>query len=171
MIGQPLVETLRTGKDAKQRKQPNSQQRYQLYQGFEGDGHHQTSVFFPWGDVSGAEENGEGSERYTETQGENMGRRFLGEHLQRLGNSPYLQCDIGQGADEHEQRHQHTGQLAAVAEGKQVGQGAELVFPRHPQDGPQQYRTEGKSQGNPQINGQKEIAAGIGEAHAAVVGP
>ena len=121
--------------------------------------------------MPGAEQDGKGSQGDAEAQGENVGRGFLGQFMQGLGDSANLQSDIGQGADEHEQGDQHPHDLAAVTEGEQIGEGTELVFAGEAQYRTQQYRTQGESQGHAQVNGKKQIAVGIGQTDAAIVGP
>jgi len=171
MLGEPGVQRPGSAEDAEQGEQPDAEQGDQLHQGFEGDGHHQSTVLLPRRDVACAEEDGEGSEGDAEAQRQYVGRRLLREHLQGLGDGADLQGDVGQGAHQHEQGDQYACQLAAIAEGEEVGQRAELVFAGEPQDGTQQDGAHGQCQGYTQVDGEEQVAAGAGKADTAVIGP
>ena len=122
MFVQPALQLTKTTKHTEHREQTDRQQGDEFDQGFEGDGDHQAFMFFPCGDVAGAEQDGEQGDGEAEAQGDRAGGGFLGEYLNGFGDRADLQGDVGQDPGEHEQGDQYPGQLALVAKGEQIGQ-------------------------------------------------
>ncbi|HEY5790137.1 MAG TPA: hypothetical protein VIX81_05890 [Gammaproteobacteria bacterium] len=169
--GEPAVEPAGSVEDAEQREGPDQQQREQLDQRLEGDRHHQAGVLLARRDVPRAEQDREHGQADAEAERQRGRRHLLGQHADRLGHRADLQRDVGQRAGEHEQRHQHPGQLAAVAEREQVGQRGELVTAGQAQDRQQQQRRQQEGQRHPEVDGEEVVALGAGETDAAVVAP
>jgi len=92
--------------------------------------------------MPGTEHDGEQDQHGAESQRQLLWGDLPGQYAERGGDGPDLQGDIGQRADQHEQGHQGTCQLAAVAEGEHVGKGGELVVPGQAQQRFQQQRGE-----------------------------
>ncbi|MCY1345726.1 hypothetical protein D9M69_317910 [compost metagenome] len=153
-----------------------------LDQGFEGDRQHHAAVVLGGVEVAGAEEDGE--------QGQHQGhdqRRVLGAGAGGVGagadqqvhpedDALELQGDVGQHADQADQRHHHRQGLGlAIARGDEVGDGGDVLLLadehhllHHPGCQQQQeYRAEVDGQEVPDLSG--GLADGAEEGPAGAV--
>ncbi|CRM89920.1 hypothetical protein [Pseudomonas sp. 22 E 5] len=117
------------------------------------------------------EENREQRDQRTEGQRYAMLHWLAGQDADGVGHGLNLQGQQRQHADQHENSGQRAGPGAAKAEGKQVGQGRQLVGAGDLQDRVQQHRRQQKCAGHPEVAGQKAITVLIGQAHGAIERP
>ena len=165
MVIQPGVEAGGSIEHAIQAEQGHRAEGQQFDQRFHGNGHHQPFVFLPGGGMAGAEQDGEDHHHQAEAGGQVAGVGGATEDLDGFCDRLQLQRQQGQHPDQHDQGRHGASQSAAVTEGKQVCQGAELVGRGQPQDRCQQNRGEQKDPGNTQKIGQEVVAVLVGITH------
>ena len=98
-------------------------------------------------------------------------RGFVGQHPHGLGDRADLQGDVGQGAEQHEQRDQYARQLTAITKGEQIGQRSQLIFARQSQYRRQQHRAENEGQRDAEIHGKEEKSIALRESDRSVKAP
>ena len=91
VLQQPHFQLLRPIEHAIQRVKAHATDGDQFYYRLEGNGEHQTFMFFPGRNVARAEENREEGDQRTETQGHAVLHRFAGEDADGVGHGLNLQ--------------------------------------------------------------------------------
>ena len=153
----------------------------QLDDRFGGDRQHQTVLVFGGVDMAGAEQHREGRHRQRDEQrniaeqrlrGAGAGRDMRQDRFQRSRHGFELQRDIGNGADDGDQRDGCRHRLAlAVTRGDEVGDRGGVLRLGQPHDADEQRREQADHQRRADIDGEEFVAGARGRADRAEEGP
>ena len=153
----------------------------QLDDQFGGDRQHQAVLVLGGVDMAGAEQHREGRHRQRHEQrnvaeqrlrGAGAGRHMREDRLQRRRHRFELQRDIGNGADDGDQRDGSRHRLGlAITRGDEIGDRGDVLRLGQPHDADEQRRKQADHQRRADIDGEKFIARARGRADRAEEGP
>ncbi len=179
--GERVDQPLRTVEQEEGDEYADREEGRQLDDGFDRDSQHQPVLMLGGVGMTGAEQHGEEREQHGDDQrdvadegieAERRAAVVLDHQADRAGDRLQLECDVGDGADDGDQRGDRgDGKTLAIARAEEVGDRGDLLGLGEYDDAAKQREAEDEDEHRADVDGEEFEAALGGEADRAEEGP